>query len=302
MKRETTAMGIRNTHAEVPQGQRDRLFGFRATHPYRAFDVDGTTWRYLACGEGERALVFLPGAFLKADMWFNQILALERDYRIIAPDAYALQGVFDLERVCQMIVQTLDAEGIAGATVIGLSAGGGVAQALLQMHPERVEHAVFSHCGVMEYDSDAERRTKRILWLIRLLPLFLIRRILRRMTTGELPESSRWVAFHEAYMAEAIPNVSRAMFLGFLQGGLRARRRFRFEPTDRLSWPGSILILSSRDDQLSRGSVEKLKARYPRARNELLDAGGHHAVLLFPEEYTAALSRFLAAVSQDERR
>ena len=125
--RDTTAL-----YRDVPAEQREQLLRFRATHPYHQLDVDGTTWRYLACGEGDRTLLFLPGAFLQADMWFKQILALETDHRIIAPDAYALQGIFDLERVCRTILESLDAEGIERATVVGLSAGGGVAQGLLQ--------------------------------------------------------------------------------------------------------------------------------------------------------------------------
>jgi pimeloyl-ACP methyl ester carboxylesterase len=189
----------------VPPAQSERLFTFRATHPYHRITVGQSTWRYLACGEGERALLFLPGAFLRADMWFNQILALEEDYRIVAPDAYALQGLFDMDAVCDALVRSLDEERMDRATVIGISAGGGVAQVLLQTHPERVEHAVLSHCGVLDHSTKRDRQTKRILWLVRILPMFLIRRALKRMTTGETPVSSRWVAFHDAYLREAIP-------------------------------------------------------------------------------------------------
>ena len=60
--------------------------------------------------------------------------------------------------------------------------------------------------------------------------------------------------------------------------------------------PGSILILSSEDDALSRHSLEDLQARYPRARTELLEEGGHHAFIFFPEAYTAALRAFLDEV------
>ena len=152
-------MNTTSTYQDVPAGQKQRLFTFRATHPYTQLAINDTPWRYIASGRGDRALLFLPGAFLQANMWFNQILALETDHRIIAPDAYALQGLFDLDAVCDALVQSLDAEGIERATVIGLSAGGGVAQLLLQTHPERVEHAVFSHCGVLEPSADAEKRT-----------------------------------------------------------------------------------------------------------------------------------------------
>ncbi|MGD2105207.1 MAG: hypothetical protein PVJ55_08875, partial [Anaerolineae bacterium] len=158
---------------------------------------------------------------------------------------------------------------------------------------ERVEHAVFSHCGVLEPSPEAESRTRRILGLVRILPLFVIRRVLKRMTTGETPSSSQWIAFHEAYIQEAIRNVDKSMVVRFLRSGLETRQRFTFQPEVLESWPGSIVILSSQDDALSRSSVEKLQARYPGAKTELLKEGGHHAFLFFPEAYSAALRRFL---------
>jgi ubiquinone/menaquinone biosynthesis C-methylase UbiE/pimeloyl-ACP methyl ester carboxylesterase len=286
--------GFDHIYQNVLPAQRERLLTFRATHPYQQAPLEDTTWRYLACGQqGKAALLFLPGAFLKADMWFNQILALEDAYRILAPDAYALQGVFDMDAVCNALVRTLDAEGVERATVISISAGGGVAQYLLQKHPDRVANVVFSHCGVLEHNAETEQKTQRILRLINLLPMFIIRRVLKRMTTGDLPADSRWIDFHEAYLREAIPNVERSMYVNFLRSSLTARRSFTFEPEALDSWPGSILILSSQDDALSRQSVEQLQARYPRATTHLLESGGHHAFLFFPEAYTAALKDFL---------
>jgi hypothetical protein len=41
---------------------------------------------------------------------------------------------------------------------------------LLQRDPERVKNVFFSHCGVLEHSAEAERGTRRILWLVRLLP------------------------------------------------------------------------------------------------------------------------------------
>ncbi|MGD8245528.1 MAG: alpha/beta hydrolase [Anaerolineae bacterium] len=293
MTSRTTPYPAPEMYRTVPPVQVRRLFAFRADHPYRQVATNGTLWSYLACGRGEKALLFLPGAFLKADMWFNQILALEDDYRIIAPDAFALQGLFDIGAVCDALVRSLDAEDIEKATVIGISAGGGVAQVLLQAHPQRVEHVVFSHCGVLEHSPEGERQARRIIRLLRILPLFVVRRLVKRMTTGERPRASQWIAFHDAYLREAVPNVERSMFVGFLRSGLEARRAFTFDPQALESWPGSILILSSEDDALSRDAVGKLQERYPKARTELLPEGGHHAFLFFPDAYTTALTRFL---------
>jgi pimeloyl-ACP methyl ester carboxylesterase len=119
------------------------------------------------------------------------------------------------------------------------------------------------------------------------------------MTTGDLPADSRWIDFHEAYLREVISNIERSMYVNFLRSSLAARRNFTFGPEVLDSWPGSILILSSQDDALSRQSVAQLQARYLRAKPHLLEAGGHHAFLFFPEAYTAALKEFLDQVSHN---
>ncbi len=280
-------------YKDVPDEQRRHLQEFRANHPYRELDVDGTPWRYFACGQGDKALLFLPGGFLAADMYFHAALALEKAYRIIVPDSYTLQGTFNVDDVCRAIVQILDAEGVDKATVIGLSAGGGVAQYFIQEHPERVEHLVLSHCGILERDTEAESKLKKMLTLVKILPLFVIRGILMRRTAGHAPPSSKWIEFHNAFFREAASRVNKTMFVRFLEGAMETRRSFVFKPEVLESWPGETLILSSKDDKAAFASLGKLQAGYPRAQTHLFEEGGHHTFMFFPEAYTAALKEFV---------
>jgi pimeloyl-ACP methyl ester carboxylesterase len=281
-------------YAQVPDAQKQLLHEFRANHPYSELDVAGTLWRYIACGQGERALLFLPGGFLKADMWFHPILELEKDHRIVAPDSFTLQGVFAMDDVCSAIARVLDAERVERITIVGISAGGGVAQLFLQEYPERVEHLVLSHCGVIEGGGEAEDRVKRILWLVKIVPLFITRRILLMMrTTGNVPHTSEWVVFHNAYFREANAHIKKEMFVRFLQGSRETRRHFVHKPEVLEAWPGEVLILSSKDDEVTLRSLDELQARYPRAKTHLFEQGGHHTFLFFPKEYTAVLTRFL---------
>jgi pimeloyl-ACP methyl ester carboxylesterase len=280
-------------YARVPIAQKECLLDFRADHPYKELDVGIASWRYIASGQGDRALVFLPGGFLAADMWFHSILALEDRYRIIVPDSFTLQGTFDMQDVCHALVRLFEAEDIATTTVIGLSAGGGVAQYFLQEHPERVEHMVLSHCGVLERDAEAEKALKRLHILARLLPLWIIRRVILRRTAGVIPANSAWIEFHNAFFQEAASRFTKEMFLRFLQSSAELRQRFipRLDVVE--AWSGEILILGSRDDELAVHSLGKLQARYPRARTHLFERGGHHTFMFFPEAYTATLSAFL---------
>jgi pimeloyl-ACP methyl ester carboxylesterase len=281
-------------YAAVPAEQKELLRRFRADHPYKEIDFNGTTWRYIACGQGERALLFLPGGFLKADMYFYPILALKDSFRIIVPDSYTHQGTFTMDDVCRAIVQILDTEQIHKATVVGLSAGGGIAQVLVQEYPERVENLVLSHCGTIEPNPESEKQLRLLSRLAPLLPTSIMRRFILRKTTGPHPSSSQWVAFHDAYFQEGASEIRKGMIVHFLRTALEMRRSLRFDPERLRSWSGRVLVLSSKDDLLSIESVEKHQQHYVNVQTHIFEQGGHHTFMFFPERYTDVLKGFLA--------
>lgn len=284
-------------YKNVPAEQKQMLLDFRASHPYKEIAIHGAVWRYLSCGQGEHVLLFLPGGFVTADMWFYPITALEDRYRIIAPDAYTLQGTFAIDEVCCALVSILEAEGIEKATVIGISAGGGVAQWLIQEYPEKVEHLVLSHCGIIApAKAEKSQRVMKLVKLLKLLPLAIIKRILLKRAAGHYPPTSQRVAFARAYMQEISANIRREMIVRFFEEGLETHRTFVYKRKVIQAWPGETLILSSQDDAVTGDAVKELQARFPGARTHLFEEGGHRTLLLFPEAYTAALKGFLDEV------
>lgn len=283
-------------YAGVPAEHHRRLNAFRASHPAKTMEVDGKYWPYLACGKGEKPLLFLAGAFLPADMWFYAITELEEYFRILAPDTNMLSGL-SAHQSLDTLPRLLDAEGVQKANIIGLSAGGGMAQLLLQEHPERVEDLVLSHTGVIENRPGLERQARRLIWLVKLMPISIVRRVLLKKTSESLPASSPWRAFHNAYFREASRTITKDIVLSFLQNGLQLRREYQYRPEAFAGWSGRVLILNSKDDTVTMGSLEKLQERFPQARVHLFEEGGHHTFMLFPETYTAALKQFLAEVS-----
>lgn len=277
---------------------------FRARHPYRELDINGTCWHYISCGQGNKTLLFLPGGFMTADMWFYSILALEKDYQVIAPNDHTLQGTFGMEDVCNAIVRILEAEGVEKATIIGISGGGGVAQYFIQEYPQKVENLVLSHCGII--NAETVLRLQKQLKLIKILILLKLGRIIKWMAArksewGKNYPSSDWVEFRRAYLRECTLNLRKEtsgrfweeIFLPSYEKGIESHRSFVFKSEVLQSWPGEILLLSTKDDKWTTGSMEKLKARYPRAKTHMFEQGGHHTILLFPEEYNSVIRDFL---------
>lgn len=277
-------------YPHVPSAQTRQLLDFRAVHPLKFWRVAGVDWPYLACGQGPRAVLFLPGAFLRADMWFHAIRALETDFRVLAPDTNMLSGL-SARQTLDALPHLLDTEGVEKVAIVGFSAGGGLAQIFLQEHPDRVSEVVFSHTGIIEARPGAEAQLSRLAWLVRVLPLAVSRRVLLQKTSGNVPASSAWKAFHNAYFRESSAAITKDLLIRFLQNGLELRRDYRYQPLP-ASWPGRIQILSSRDDAVTLPSLEKLIERYPGAQVHLFNEGGHHTFMLYPELYTASLKQF----------
>jgi len=180
VKRERT-----DPYAAVPAYQVEELEAFRKLE-YASVGP----WRYVVCGDGA-PLVMLPGGFMHADMFFYLARHL-RGVRTMIPDSYVKQGVVDLAEASAHVEAMLGREGFDAADFIGVSAGGGLVQYLLATSAQLVSRAILSHTGVLEPSRDKEIR--RSLLGVRLLPGGLIRRMMRRRTMQDYPESE-WAAF-----------------------------------------------------------------------------------------------------------
>ena len=288
-----SAQEFNNIYADVPDDQKNLLLQFREAHPYQELEIDGKQWRYLSSGQGDQCLVFLPGGFITADMWFYSISKLEASYRILSPDAYTRMGFSGIQSVCDAIVRMLDHEGVEEAIFIGLSAGGGIAQVFLQTYPERVSHLVLSHCGILKQDFGLSKRAGRLGRVAKILPAPVVRWIVKKQTTGQVPENSDWISFEAAYYREVNAQVTKEMFVSFLADAAETRSSFTAKPEIIQSWPGTVFVLTSEDDSFSFASLEEIQDHYPRVQSYVFPEGGHHTLFFYPEQYTEAIQGFL---------
>jgi pimeloyl-ACP methyl ester carboxylesterase len=110
--------------------------------PY--LEIAGTSLHYLERGEGE-PLVLLHAYPLTAECFLPQLEALSDHCRVIVPDlpgfggSSPLDGPPSMEALARSVLALMDAVGIPGATVGGVSLGGYVAMALLREDPSRVK-------------------------------------------------------------------------------------------------------------------------------------------------------------------
>jgi pimeloyl-ACP methyl ester carboxylesterase len=270
----------------------EELRGFRAAHPPRYVTLDGVAWEYVVGGDGEEALLILPGGAMVGEAGFTRIPAFEKRYRVIAP-SYA--PVPTAAQLLDGLAGVLDAEGVREAHVLGPSYGGIVAQGFVRRHPERVRSLILANTLV------PPRRMPRVarlfLALLPLVPVGWLRSLrergLARAFSGVPSVPVEEGAFWRDYQHGLISGLSKAQLRDMYRLGIDLVESFRFGPDDLASWPGRILILESDEDFLTPEQRAELGRCYPRAGVHTIHGAGHTPWMSHKEEYLSAIKRFL---------
>ena len=108
--------------------------------------VDGGSLFYEAAGAGD-AIVFIHGGNLDHRMWDAQFVLLQRTHRVIRYDArgFGISSAVDRSfRAPDDLAALLRAHGIAKATLVGLSMGGGIAIDFALAYPDMVHRLVLA--------------------------------------------------------------------------------------------------------------------------------------------------------------
>jgi len=278
-------------YASVPAAERKALLGFRAAHPLKSLAVHGTPWEYIAAGRGAEALLILPGLLGIGEMSFQHILVFENNYRVVAP-SYPF-NFMTIDPMLDGIAALLDAERIERAHVLGGSYGGMVAQRFVRRYPGRVDRLILSHTGGPKPERAAQNR--RLITLLRLMPMGLLRVILRLATRKSLADAPEHIPFWEAYSNEMIARLSKADLMSRYQVAVDFDATSAFTPDDLKHWSGQILILEGDNDPIAEASArEALKTLHPQARTHTFHGSGHVASIAKLDEYVAVIRSFLS--------
>ena len=108
--------------------------------------VDGGSLFYEAAGVGD-AIVLIHGGNLDHRMWDAQFVLLQRTHRVIRYDArgFGISSAVDRSfRAPDDLAALLRAHGIAKATLVGLSMGGGIAIDFALAYPDMVHRLVLA--------------------------------------------------------------------------------------------------------------------------------------------------------------
>lgn len=258
-----------------------KLKEFR-TRPLKKIELNGESWFYYSGGKGTKTLLFIHGMGGAYDIWWNQIIAFENQFKTIA---FTLpQKVNTLEKAEKGILKILQAEKIQQFSVIGTSMGGYIAQYLTQHHPERIEQAIFGNTFPPNDLLLNKNRTKRK--MIPFLPEILLYWLSKKNLINVILPAAQNNALLYAVL-QGLP-FNKKQFINRLDIVLQP---FPI-PVKNNSVP--LLIFESDNDPLIPKTLrEQLKHLYPDAKVHTFHQQGHFPYLNAASEYNQVLNHFL---------
>jgi pimeloyl-ACP methyl ester carboxylesterase len=279
-------------YAQVPTAQRGDLREFRRAHPLKTVQVKGTTWEYLASGQGDQVILLLVGGMRVADAAFHSIQRLEPDFRVITPTYPALDTMAQL---AAGLAGVLDAEGISAAHVLSGSFGGMLALQLVRDFPQRSGKLILSSTAIPGADEAAAyRKMDRIFSRV---PSRLARAVMKRRLFQIVAPPPEEYAFWKAYFDELFGyRVNKAELLSTLRCIVDFARTAPTSPDDLAGWSGETLLLASDDDH-TFGEAAQRALRHvlpPRVEVHTFHGAGHSPAMTQPEAFFGTIKQFLA--------
>jgi pimeloyl-ACP methyl ester carboxylesterase len=246
-------------------------------------------------------VVLLHGLACGKRVWFHQIRALRRRFRVIAydqrghgeTDAPSAATDYSAAHLARDLPGVLDALGIERAAIVGFSLGGGPALALAASKPERVSRLVLADVGAGADDPvKIESMARRWIDLIRSGDTNeLVCDMLRSEFYKVYARRSARRRDHMAALIRATPIDG----LRFTLSEVLAKRKSLFrlmEPLKSVQVP--TLVLVGQYDYMCSKAARLLAQTIPNASLKIIKGSGHMSPLEQPAAFTAALREFLA--------
>jgi pimeloyl-ACP methyl ester carboxylesterase len=245
-----------------------------------------------------RAVVLLHAFPLSSAMWLAQREALSGSVRVVTPDQRGFGGSPlgddppSLDAAADDLAALLDSLAIDRVVLGGLSMGGYVAMAFLRRHAERVDALILADTKASADAPQARANRERIANLVTddessgILVDEVLPTLLGATTTAERPlVSGRVKALVQAAPAAAVAWAQRAM----------AARPDSFD-TLRLAPVPTLVIVGVEDTIPPPYYAQAMAKTVTGGRLDILPRAGHLSALEVPEEFNAAVLKFVATL------
>ncbi|MDP3859648.1 MAG: alpha/beta hydrolase [Stagnimonas sp.] len=251
--------------------------------------VNGARLRYVDQGQGPPLLLIHGLGASHAD-WDQQIAALSRIFRVIAPDLRGhgdsdAQGPYSVERFATDLFQLVEQLGLGAHALIGHSMGGAVAMQMAILRPERIVKLVL--CNTLPSFRPRTLAQKQQLWLRLWVARLLGNARLSRITAKRMFPNPDQQVLREA-VAERNGRTDSAVYLE----SLRALSRWSVQ--DKLQWLRMpSLVLASEHDYFPASEAQTFAEALPDGRYRMFEGAHHGLPMERPDEFNRTVLDFL---------
>ncbi|MGI8918238.1 MAG: alpha/beta fold hydrolase [Pyrinomonadaceae bacterium] len=256
-------------------------------------DVNAVGIAYDDVGSGA-VVVLLHGYPFNRSMWKGQVAVLRQNHRVIVPDlrghgeSAIVPGPSTMELIAGDVAGLLDSLDIAAATIGGLSMGGYVALAFCRLFSSRVRSLILAATRAQGDNDEAKRNrevqaTKARQEGMKGIADSLLPKLLTADTVTKRPEIVKHL---RGMMASTNPEGAAAVLEGMA---------IRPDQTSFLSQivAPTLILVGSEDVITPLADAQLMHREIPGSRLEIIKGAGHVLNLEKPQEFNAAMMKFL---------
>jgi pimeloyl-ACP methyl ester carboxylesterase len=251
---------------------------------------------YEDIGRGD-AVVLLHAFPLARGMWQPQLQALQKDFRIIAPDMRGFGGTSpfggppSIDQMAADVVQLLDSLKLPRVVLGGLSMGGYVALAFARRFSDRLRGLILADTRAEADSAEAKaNRDKMIAFMQEHSAAELFEQLLPKLVS----EATRQ---NQPAVLSELRRIASAQTPAGIIGALKSLRD-RADSTDLL--PAlrvpTLVIVGSEDALTPPNLAEGMKAKLPNARLVQIAGAGHLSNLENPDAFNEAVKGFVKSL------
>jgi pimeloyl-ACP methyl ester carboxylesterase len=250
-------------------------------------------WKYFVQGKGDKTILVFPGG-LRAPIYGEAFIEnLGKHFKIIVP---VYPPIWDLEELIKGVNQILEQEKIQRVHLFGTSFGGLMCQAFMVYSPLKTNKIILGNTGTVQSDPSFRKRMGRMLFLIKILPAFIVRRIMIKAFTRIVPKNSPNYGDIVSLIRNHIHTrqldkqeiICHFKSLIFFQTELKMTREVGRAFQDRM-----LIIHTDKDLGVDPKALKYLKEMFPRAQYHQFIDGGHMPMIVFPEAFFNLVNDFL---------
>lgn len=216
--------------------------------------IDNILWHYYDEGNHDKCIILLPGTAGRAQLYFEYILDLKKDYRVIALDYPPVRCIKDFIEGFEELLALLN---VTNFSIFSNSFGGILSQVITRKMPDRVEGLFLAHVSTKTKNISSQdiylntKSYKKQITAINGFLNFMNRMSFRKRIKVQVDSSSiSNRKFWRKFYLETFNTTTDDIMLGVYYSILDFWENYEVSPDEYENYNGKVVIFETTKDKL----------------------------------------------------